>query len=32
MSVRVVRMWNGEDVICDFYEVIMKDGEEVFVF
>lgn len=32
MSVRVVRMRNGEDVICDLYEVTMKDGEEAFAF
>ena len=32
MSVRVVRMRSGEDVICDLYEVSMKEKEEVFAF
>ena len=28
MSVRVVRLKNGEDVICDLFEVTMKDDPE----
>ena len=28
MSVRVVRTRNGEDVICDLFEVTMKDDPE----
>ena len=26
MSVRIVRMRNGEDVICDLYEVTTKEN------